>query len=474
MAKPDAIVIGSGPNGLATAISLSQAGWSVKVVEAHDKPGGGMRTLSLTRTGYRHDICSAIHPMAAASPFFRSLPLEEHGLEWIYPDYPLAHPTDDGSAVIMDHSIEKTSMNLGIDSRAYRKLFEPLVDEWENLVSDILAPLHWPRHPMLMAKFGLNAHKSAEKLIQQNFEGKKGRALFAGMAAHSVMPLDHKLTSAIGLVLGVMGHATGWPMPKGGSQSLSDALCSVFESHGGTIETNRNIEHIEELPDESVKIFDVTPRQLLEIAGPQLPNAYKKRLKRYRYGPGVCKVDAILNQPIPWSDPKCRKAGTVHVGGTFEEIKHSEEAAWKGIHTQHPYVLVAQQSIFDSSRTPDDSHTLWAYCHVPHGSEENMTEAILNQIERFAPGFKRTVVDIKSHTAIQLQNYNPNYIGGDINGGSQTITQLFSRPVARFSPYTTPKDDIFICSSSTPPGGGVHGMCGFHAAQAVLRKHGDL
>lgn len=471
MPNPDVIVIGSGPNGLAAAITLCQAGWSVKVMEAHDTPGGGMRTLPLTKRGFNHDICSAIHPMAAASPFFQSLPLEEHGLEWIYPEYPLAHPLDDGSAVIMEHSIEKTAMNLGIDSLAYRKLMEPLVNQWEKLIPEVLAPLHWPRHPLLLARFGLKAIRSAESLIQSHFLDKKAKALFAGLAAHSVMPLQKKMTSAIGLILGMMGHATGWPLPKGGSQQIADALCGVLKSYGGELETNRKVERLEELPDDSIKLFDVTPRQLLQIAGSHLPTLYRKRLDRYRYGPGVCKVDAALDQPIPWTDPKCQKAGTVHLGGTFEEIKHSEEAAWRGLHTQHPYVLLAQQSKFDPTRAPENKHTLWAYCHVPHGSDNDMTEAILDQIERFAPGFKSTIITLNTHTATQLHHYNANYVGGDINGGAQNITQLFSRPVARFSPYTTPRDDLFICSSSTPPGGGVHGMCGYHAAQAVLRKH---
>ncbi len=465
----DAIVVGSGPNGLAAAITLAQAGRSVILFEAKDTIGGGMRSAELTLPGFVHDICSAIHPLGIASPFFRHLPLEKHGLEWIQPLSPLAHPFDDGTAAVLERSIDQTGQTLGIDAEAYQNLMNPLVANWDKLEVDVLAPLHFPKHPILLAHFGLIGIRSAYGLAKSLFKEKKARALFAGLAAHSFLPLEWTLTSAFGLVLGILGHSAGWPIPRGGSQNLANALGSLFCSLGGQIVTGMEIQRLEELPPAQAIFFDVTPKQLLKIVGHRFPSLYRRRLEKYRYGPGVFKIDWALHHPIPWKAQECHRAGTIHVGGTLEEIAQSERAIWKKKHEETPFTLVAQQSLFDPTRAPIGKHSAWAYCHVPSGSTTDMTKQIESQIERFAPGFKDCILATCTQSTVEMEHYNPNYIGGDIAGGVQDITQLFTRPVARLVPYSTPLEGIYICSSSTPPGGGVHGLCGYYAAQAALK-----
>jgi phytoene dehydrogenase-like protein len=469
----DAIVVGSGPNGLAAAIALARAGRSVRVLEGADTIGGGMRTEALTLPGFAHDTCSAIHPLALASPFFRSVPLTEHGVEWIHSPAPLAHPLDDGTAVLLERSPEETAAGLGDrDGDAWLKLFAPLVASGADLVEAILAPPVPPTHPLLMAQFGTKAVRSAVGLARASFAGDRARALFAGNAAHSMLPLDAAATASFGLVLALLGQTVGWPLPRNGSQSIADALASYLGSLGGEIETSRPVESLDELRDTRTILLDVTPRQLLTLAGDRLHGRYRHALERYRYGPGVFKVDWALSGPIPWRAPECARAATVHLGGTLDEIAASERAPWRGATATRPFVLVAQQSLFDTTRAPSGQHTAWAYCHVPNGSATDLTEAIEMQLERFAPGFRDLVLARSALGPGEMQARNPNYVGGDINGGAANLRQLLVRPAARLSPYATPLDGVYLCSSSTPPGGGVHGMCGWHAAQAALRRGG--
>lgn len=467
--KYDAVIVGSGPNGLAAAIRLALEGLTVKVFEASQTIGGGMRTQELMQPGFHHDICSAIHPMAATSPFLKQLPLKKYGLDWIHPDYPAAHPLDDGPAAVLYKDFQKTAASLEQDEETYKSLISPLMENWNGLTKDFLGPLGIPKHPFQMASFGLKGLQSAQS-IQKKYKSKRAKALFAGLAAHSILPLHAMASSAIGFVLGAAAHTVGWPMPKGGSQSLALAMAHYLEYLGGEIETDIEIQSIDQLPGSKAVLFDLTPRQVIKIAGDRLPSSYKKRLEKYTYGSGVFKTDYILKEPVPWADPECRKAGTVHLGGTFEEIAQAEAETDRGNHPEKPYVLVAQQSLFDETRTPDNRQTLWAYCHVPNGSNIDMTEAIENQIERFAPGFRDVIEQKKTMSTRQFHEYNANYIGGDINGGRQDIWQLFSRPLHLVNPYATPAKGIYFCSSSTPPGGGVHGMCGFHAANLVLKR----
>ncbi len=466
---PDAIVVGSGPNGLAAAIALVRAGCSVLVLEAAETVGGGTRTAELTLPGFRHDVCSAIHPLGLGSPYLRTLPLEEHGLEWIQPPVPLAHPFDDGTAALLERSVEATGETLGPDAGSYRRLMSPLVARADTLLGELLGPFRLPRHPLLLSRFGLSAILPAERLARRRFEGERARGLFAGLAAHSMLPLTASPSAAFGLMLGLLGHHVGWPVPRGGSQAIADALASYLRSLGGEIECGRPVASLEELPPARAVLLDVTPRQLIRIAGDRLPSGYRRRLERYRYGPGVFKLDLALDGPIPWQAQECARAATVHLGGTLEEIADSEAAPSRGEHAERPYVLLAQQSLFDPTRAPEGKHTAWAYCHVPNGSAVDMTGRIEAQIERFAPGFRDRVLARHAWGPAELERYNANYVGGDINGGVQDLRQHFTRPVARRVPYSTPAKGVYLCSSSTPPGGGVHGMCGWWAAQAALR-----
>jgi len=473
MSAYDALIIGSGPNGLAAAITLAQVGQKVLVLEAKDTIGGGTRTAEITLPGFHHDICSAIHPFGIASPFFHNLPLHDFGLEWCHSPLALAHPLDDGSAAILSRSLDESADSLGRDARAYMRLLDPLVMSWSDLLDDILGPLPLPpRHPITLTRFGLQALHSASGLVETHFQADQAQALFAGLAGHGMLPLEAPTTASIALVLGMLAHAVGWPIAKGGSQALADAMAAYLVSLGGEISTGHEVTSLDDLPPSPMVLMDLTPRQIIAISGDRLPSSYRRQLSAFRYGPGVCKVDYALSEPIPWQSAACSKAGTVHLGGTFEEISASEKAVWRGEHPHKPLVLLAQQSLFDDSRAPAKQHTAWAYCHVPHGSPQDVSETITAQIERFAPGFCDVILATSTRTATDLQTHNPNYIGGDINGGLQDWRQLFTRPVPRWSPYTTPIKGLYICSSSTPPGGGVHGMCGYHAARAALKDRG--
>jgi phytoene dehydrogenase-like protein len=469
--KYDAIVIGSGPNGLAAAITLAQVGQSVAVFETKETIGGGCRTMELTLPGFVHDVCSAIHPMALDSSFFNALPLAQFGLEMIQPLAPLAHPLDDGTVVMLERSIEATAARLSIDAKAYRKLMTPLVVHWDKIKGLIRAPLGLQsiHHPFVRANFGLKAIRSARGLAERVFKGEQARAIFAGMSAHSMMSLDQPSSAAAGLLLAIPGHTVGWPIPRGGSQKIVDALAAYFLSLGGEIITGVEVKSIESLPPASVILCDITPRQLLRIAGNYLPNSYQWQLRRYRYGPGIFKIDYALDGPIPWKAVECLRAGTVHVGGTLSDVAASERAVTHGEHPEKPFVLVGQQSLFDPSRAPAGKHTAWVYCHVPSGSTFDMTERIESQIERFAPGFRDCILAKNTMTSLDFEHYNANYVGGDISGGVMDLWQYYMRPTIRPVPYATPAKNIFICSSSTPPGAGVHGLCGYFAARAALR-----
>ena len=465
----DAIVVGAGPNGLAAAITLLQAGRSVLILEAEETLGGGTRSAELTLPGFVHDVCSAIHPLGSASPFFSTLPLADYGLEWIQPAAPLAHPFDDGTAALLERSVAATGATLDRDEEAYIRLMSPLVKRWERIAPDVLGPLRPPRYPFAMARFGLNAIRSAESLATSVFKGERGRAMFAGLAAHSIQSLERRPTAGFGLVLGIIGHAVGWPLPRGGSQRIADALAAYIRALGGEIVTGRRVVNVDELPPARAVLLDVTPRQLLSIAGHHFTPGYRRTLERYRYGPGVFKLDWALDGPIPWTAPECARAGTVHLGGSFDEIVRSERRMWRGDAAEKPFVLLAQQSLFDPTRAPEGKHTVWAYCHVPNGSTFDMTDRIEAQVERFAPGFRDRVLARHVLTPADIERHNANYIGGDINGGVQDLLQFWTRPAVRVVPYSTPARHIFLCSSSTPPGGGVHGICGNFAARAALR-----
>lgn len=464
----DAVVIGSGPNGLAAAITLQLAGLRVLIVEGRSTIGGGLRTAEITLPGFRHDICSAVHPLAIGSPFFGTLPLKAHGLEFISPTFAAAHPFENGNAVVLDAAIENTARFLGRDGKIYQKLLKPLVRDWHLIVKQVLGPIDYPFHPVAMANFGLRALLPAQ-LFSRLFSSQQAKGFWAGMAAHSLLPLSYPATSAVGLVLLISGHLRGWPIPKGGSQSIANALAAYFVSRGGQIQTGQYIRSLEQLPSSHAVLFDLGPRQMLEIAGHTFSSLYRKQLERYRYGIGVFKMDWALDGPIPFSSHECRMAGTVHLGNTLQEIVLSEKLPWQGLHAEKPFVLLAQQSIFDHSRAPEGKHVAWAYCHVPKGSTVDMTHSIENQIERFAPGFRERVLASHTMNTADMEEHNPNYVGGDINGGAFTLDQIFTRPALRFSPYRTSAKGLYICSSSTPPGGGVHGMCGYHAAVRCLK-----
>ena len=469
----DAVVVGSGPNGLAAAITMQQVGLSVLLIEGKDKVGGGLRTSELTLPNFMHDVCSAVHPMAMASPFFSSLPLQQFGLKYINPTYPAAHPLENGDVAVLYRSILETANALGPDKQAYIDLIGPLVKDWDKLVGNILSPLRFPKHPLKLARFGFSALQSAT-MVAKRFSSQKAQALWGGMAAHAIQPLGNLSTAAIGMVLPAVGHIHGWPIPVGGSQSISFALESYFVSLGGKVQTGFMITDINQLPTAKVTMLDVTPKQLQEIAGDRLSRIYKYQLNNYRYGMGVFKVDWALSDPVPFASQDLRKAGTIHLGNTFKDIELSERQSASGIISRNPFVLMAQPTVFDNTRAPKGKHIAWAYCHVPSGSTIDMTAIIENQIEKFAPGFRETILARKTMNTKELQNYNPNYIGGDINGGILDIRQLYTRPALRLSPYRTSSKGLYLCSSSTPPGGGVHGMCGYYAARQALSDIFDI
>jgi len=467
-----AVVIGAGPNGLAAAIVLAQAGLAVEVLEAEPQPGGAARTLPLTLPGFLHDVGSAIHPLALGSPFFSSLPLQEYGLEWIQPEIPLAHLINSDKAVFLRKSVGETAEGLGPDAASYRRLFEPLVSKWESLLAEFLQPIiHLPRHPYLVAEFGRLALASVERLLQTRFsrDGLVG-ALLGGLAAHSSLPLDARGSAAFALILGMLGHAVGWPLPRGGAKSIAGALSEHLRTIGGTIQTGVPVMSLAQLPRSRVVLFDVTPRQLVQIAGKDLPIRYRKALDRFKYGPGIFKIDYALDGPIPWIQEDCGKCGTIHLGGTFEEIAMAESQVSQGRHPRCPFVLLSQPTMFDSTRAPLGCHVIWLYCHVPSRSTFNMLNLIEAQIARFAPGFSKRVIARHVTSTADLEKGNPNLVDGTINGGANNLWQVIARPVLSAVPYRTPLKNIYICSSSTPPGGGVHGMCGFHAANLALRQ----
>lgn len=465
----DAVVVGSGPNGLSAAVTLARAGLGVLVVEAADNPGGGLRSEEHTLPGFIHDTCATVHTVAAASPFLRTLPLHEYGLEWVQPRSPVAHPLSDGTAVVLSRSIEETAAALGRrDGAAYRALVEPFVERWQDLMTDVLAPLRAPRHPLLFARFGLLAVRSVISLARR-FEGERARSLLAGLAAHSLLPLEERPTAGFALVLATLGHAVGWPVARGGSRELAGALVAYLRDLGGEVRTGWRVRTLAELPPARAILLDLDTRQVARIAGDRLPRLYRRRLERFRYGPGTFKIDWALSDPIPWKAPECADAGTVHVGGTIDEIRMGKRAAEVGEHPRRPHLLVVQATRFDPTRAPAGQHTGYAICHLPYGSDRDVTEEVEAQIERFAPGFRDTILARAHLTARDLEVMNPNLVGGDINGGVADLRQILARPIISTNPYATPVPGLYICSASTPPGGGGHGMCGHHAARAVLR-----
>jgi phytoene dehydrogenase-like protein len=462
----DAVVVGSGPNGMAAAITLARAGRSVLVIEAQDEPGGGARSANLTLPGFTHDLFSAVHPLAVESPFFQSLPLEQYGLEWIHSPAVLAHPLDDGDAAILRRSVDETAAGLGRDAEAYRRRIAPLLDDWPYFKSEFLRPIRFPRHPLRLAKFGVPALLPARMLAKLAFKDLRARALFAGIAAHSTLSLDAPGSSSFGLALLLAGHNVGWPMPRGGAGAISQALISYFRSIGGELVTGTPVENMAQLPTARAVLFDVGPGQIARIAANELPASFRSRLTRFRRAPGVFKLDWALRGPIPWTNRDVAQAATVHVGGTLDELAASEHCAARGEVNEKPYVLLVQPSLFDATRAPEGNHTAWAYCHVPNGSTVDMTARIEAQVERFAPGFRNLILARHVMAPSDLEHRNANLVGGDINGGAVNLTQLFLRPTARL--YKTPRRDIFICSASTPPGSGVHGLCGYYAANEAL------
>jgi phytoene dehydrogenase-like protein len=468
-AEYDAVIVGAGPNGLAAAITLARAGLATLIVEAQDAPGGGMRSSPLTVPGFMHDVCSAVHPLGLSSPFFSSLDLARHGLTWIDSPTPLAHVLSDGKAVTLERSLADTAEQLGKDGPGYQRLLRPFVDEFDSLLSMVLGPLRFPSAPALFARFGWVALRSMRGLARARFCGDQAPALLAGIAAHAMIPLDRLVTSSFALVLATAGHGVGWPIAQGGSQSIANALVSYYLELGGELLLNHRISSLEQLPPARAYLLDVAPKQLSQIAGRHLSERYKRRLGRFRYGPGVYKVDWALHGPIPWKDARCGRAVTVHLSGRLDDIGKAEAAVHAGKLADHPFVLLGQPSIVDPTRAPPGKQTAWAYCHVPHGSTTDALAAIENEIERHAPGFRDQILARATRNAVEIEQHNPNYVGGDINGGLSDLMQLFFRPMLRADPYRTSAPNIFLCSSSTPPGGGVHGMCGYWAARSALR-----
>ncbi len=466
----DAVVIGSGPNGLAAAITLAQHGLSVTLYEGQESVGGGLRTAELTLPGFRHDVCSAIHPFGTSSPFFRNLDHLQPAFRWIDTPSALAHPFENGTVALLDKSVESTARYLDIDAGSYTKLVSPLLPKWDQILPRILGPLMGSVPSPGVVGFGFMAFQSASGFIRRHFKGIKARSLFAGLAAHSMLPLDRRVTAGVGLVLALTAHSNGWPFPAGGAGNIARILSEYFTGLGGEIRTGQWITGHQEIPAARAVLCDVTPRQLVTICRDQLPAGYRRRLTRFRYGPGVFKIDWALDKPVPWHNPECRRAATVHIGGTWQEIAESESTVWQGKHPEKPFVILTQPSLFDPDRAPEGHHTAWAYCHVPPGSTEDMTAKIENQVERFATGFRQVIIGRHTMHTAQLEKYNPNYVGGDINGGVLDWRQLLGRPVWHRNPYPTPNPKIFLCSSSTPPGGGVHGMCGYRSAHAVLTR----
>jgi phytoene dehydrogenase-like protein len=463
-------VVGGGPNGLAAAIRIAQHGLSTVVLERGQEAGGSCRTEELTLPGFRHDVGSAVHPLALGSPFLSSLPLEKYGLIWIQPEVPLAHPISRNEVAVLRRAINDTGATLGRDAGAYQKLFEPLVSAWEHLLAELLQPIiHFPRHPGVVARFGSSALLSIDYLLRKRFSERPAKALLAGMGAHSFLPLTASGSAAFAILLGVLGHAVGWPIPRGGAQAITEALSQYLRALGGKIQTGMPVTTLRELPQSRMVLFDVTPRQLLQIAGETLPVQYRQALQRFKYGPGIFKIDYALDGPVPWLHEDCRQAGTIHLGGTFEEIAEAESQVVQGKHPDRPFLLLSQPTLFDSSRAPAGRQIIWLYSHVPSGSICDMTKPIENQIARFAPGFSERVLVRHVTSSADLERRNPNLVGGSITGGANNLWQLIARPTLSAAPYRTPLRGVYLCSSSTPPGGGVHGMCGFHAANVALR-----
>jgi phytoene dehydrogenase-like protein len=465
----DVVICGAGPNGLSAAVRLQQAGVQVLVLEAAPEIGGGCRSGERTLPGFVHDLCSAVHPLGILSPWFRKLPLAEHGLRWLQAPLSVAHPLDDQPAVLLRRSLDETAAALGDDGARYRRLLSPFLRDPHGFLDDALAPLRLPRHPLTMLRFGLRALRSALSL-GRGFRGARAQALLAGCAGHSILPLSRSISGAVALMFLLSGHVEDWPVAAGGSQAIPRALASLLRALGGRIETGVRVRSLADLPPARLYLFDTDPAQLATIAGSLLPAGYLRRLARYRFGPGVFKLDWALDGPIPWSDPECLRASTVHLGGTLEEIAAAEGAVWRGEHPERPFMILCQQSQIDDSRAPAGKQTGYAYCHVPAGSTVDLTEILERQVERFAPGFRQRILARQATNTADLERENPNYVGGAITGGVADLTQLFTRPIARWNPYTTPHPRLFLCSASTPPGGGVHGMCGFHAAQTALQR----
>jgi phytoene dehydrogenase-like protein len=465
-----ACVIGSGPNGLAAAIVLAQAGLGVDVYEAEAEPGGAARTLPLTLPGFQHDFGSAVHPLAVGSPFFSTLPLDEYGLKWIHGDAPLAHPLDNGAAVVLERSLDETERALGADGTAWRRLLEPAVRNWKDFAQDVLGPtLRMPHHPLRMARFGLTAVRSARSFARSHFASERTRAVFAGLAGHSFLSLDRTLSATTGLMFAVTIHACGWPIARGGAQAITGALIGYLESLGGTVHTGRRMDgDALRAMNCALTLCDVSPAGLIALAGDKLSAGYRRSLERFERAPGAFKVDFALSEPVPWHAAECRRAITVHVGGTLEEIAAAEDAVAQGRIAERPFVLVAQPSLFDSSRAPAGKHVLWTYCHVPNGSGVDMVERIEAQIERFAPGFRDCVLARHVSAPATLERMDANLVGGDIIGGAISLRQMLFRPTVRG--YATGTRGLYLCSASTPPGGGVHGMCGYHAAKLALAR----